>query len=66
VTLAAGTAYLLLSQETSGGDSWYDWDTTMTTTAAAADNAVAWGTGVGDWHTLTVANRAHGPVNFTY
>src|SRR6185295_15511176 len=66
VTLAAGTAYLVLSEETAGGDTWYNWDTQLTTTGVAVDNAVAWGTGPGDWYTYGVANRAHVPVNFKY
>jgi hypothetical protein len=67
VTLAANTTYWLLSQETAGGDSWYDWDTQVTTTGAALDNAVAWGAGLGFWNTFAVANnRAFGPVDFKY
>jgi uncharacterized repeat protein (TIGR02543 family) len=64
VTLAAGTAYWVLSQETAGGDRWYDWDTKVTTTGVAADNAVAWGTGLGAWNTYAVANQAFVPVDF--
>jgi hypothetical protein len=66
VTLAAGTAYWVLSQEVAGGDAWYDWNTTVTTTSVAVDNAVAWGTGPGAWNTYTVPNRSFVPVNFSY
>ena len=66
VTLAAGTAYWVLSQETAGGDNWYDWNTKVTTTPVAADNAVAWGTGSGSWNTFTVANQSFVPVDFIY
>jgi hypothetical protein len=66
VMLAAGTAYWVLSQETAGGDRWYDWDPKVTTTGVAADNAVAWGTGPGAWNAFTVANQAFVPVSFIY
>ena len=66
VTLAAGTAYMLLSQETAGGDSWYDRNTTLTTTGVAAANAAVWGTGPGDWNTFPAANQSYVPVDFKY
>src|SRR5262249_19721089 len=47
VTLAAGTTYWVVSQETAGGDSWYDWNTHVTTSAVAVNNAVIWGSGPG-------------------
>ncbi|MCX6927264.1 MAG: PA14 domain-containing protein, partial [Verrucomicrobia bacterium] len=65
VTLAAGTVYWVLSQETAGGDSWYDWDTQVTTTGVGVDNAVVWGTGPGAWNTIAVTNQAFVPVDFT-
>jgi hypothetical protein len=66
VTLAVGRTYWVLSQESAGGDSWYDWDTKLTTTGVAVDNALAWGTGVGAWNTYAVTNQAFGPVDFVY
>ncbi len=66
VTLAAGTTYWVLSQETAGGDNWYGWDTKVSTTGVAADNAVAWGTGPGAWYTYKVANQAFVPVDLKY
>ena len=42
VTLTANTAYYLVSQETSGGDQWYDSNTILTTTTkATVNNAVS-------------------------
>ena len=38
ITLAANTAYYVVSQETSGADQWYDFNTTLTTTAVATVN----------------------------
>jgi hypothetical protein len=66
VTLAAGTAYFLLSQETAGGDSWYDWDTQVTTTEVAVDNGLAWSTDPGAWSTYALGNHAYVPVGFKY
>jgi hypothetical protein len=40
ITLAANTAYYLVSQETSGGDQWYDSNTVLTTTTLATVNNV--------------------------
>ena len=41
ITLAAGTAHWVLSEEVSGGDTWYDGDTTLTvdTSAGTSDGA---------------------------
>ncbi len=66
VTLEAGTTYWVLSQEFLGGDTWHDWNTTITPTAVAAVNSLAWGTGPGDWRTAAVTNQTYGPVNFKY
>ena len=45
ITLNAGTSYYILSQEASGGDQWYDWNTTAQTTGAAALTGEIYGTG---------------------
>jgi hypothetical protein len=66
VTLAANTAYLVLSEEAAGADFWYNLDTFVTTTDVAADIAVAWGSGPGNWSTYGLSNRTLGPVNFKY
>ncbi len=56
----------MVSQETAGGDSWYDGDTRVATSEAAVDNAVVWGYGPGAWFTGTEPNRAFVPVDFKY
>jgi hypothetical protein len=35
LTLRAGASYYLVSEETAGGDAWYDYDTRLVTTSAA-------------------------------
>lgn len=42
VVLNANTTYFLVSQETAGGDVWYDWDTTLQTTSAATLTGAVW------------------------
>ena len=37
VVLAAGAIDYVASQETAGGDSWYNYDTTVTTTSVATE-----------------------------
>ena len=44
VNLSPNTTYYLLSQETSGGDQWYDWDTTVQTAGVATVIGPAYGT----------------------
>jgi len=64
VTLAANTAYYVVSGETSGGDPWHDW-IPVTTTSVATGNGPVYGNA-----TFTVisslAGQAYGPVNFKY
>ena len=64
--LSAGTTYYVLSQETSGGDTWYYDDTTIQTTSVATETAAAWGYGNGQWHSNGGAGQAYGPVDFKY
>jgi hypothetical protein len=66
VTLQANTSYLLLSQETTGGDAWYDVNTTVTTTTAASVSSGAWGYGGGTWYTYGSAGNAYVPLDFSY
>ncbi len=66
VTLQANTSYLLLSQETAGGDAWYDVNTTVTTTTAASVSSGAWGYGGGAWYTYGSAGNAYVPLDFSY
>jgi len=66
VTLAAGTAYYVLSQETLGGDQWCDINTTVTTANGAVHNAGVWGYGPGQWYPFGTANQTYVPVDFKY
>ncbi len=64
VTLSANTSYLILTQETNGGDEWYDWNTTAQTTSAAALAAAEYGlpyTAIGSSN-----GHLYGPVDFQY
>jgi hypothetical protein len=65
VTLSANTAYYLVSQETSGGDQWYDFNTVLTTTTVATvNNAVQRPNNT--WQAAGGANNSFAPVDFKY
>jgi uncharacterized protein DUF4082 len=68
ITLRANTSYYLVSQETSGGDSWYDYDTRLVTTAAAADTGVVYSfaTSPTSWAPGGSPGNGYGPVSFLY
>ncbi len=66
VTLAAGTTYWVTSQESAGGDTWYDWDTEVSTTGVAVDNAALWAQSSGGWGTYAGAKQTYVPVDFRY
>src|SRR5207237_910839 len=42
LTLRANGTYYLVSQETAGGDAWYDWDTRVVTTSAGSDTGTVY------------------------
>lgn len=64
VTLSAGTSYYLVSQETAGGDTWYDLGGVSTTSDAAVNTAVyAYN---GSWITISTANVSYVPPDFQY
>ena len=65
VTLAANTAYYVVSQETSGGDQWYDFNTVLTTTSVAVvNNAIQRPNN--SWIAAGGANNSYVPVDFKY
>jgi hypothetical protein len=65
VTLAANTSYYIVSQETSGGDQWFQYDTVLShTTAASVPNAVS-ATG-SSYIAHGAANNCFGPLSFKY
>jgi hypothetical protein len=66
VLLSAGKTYYVLSQETSGGDTWYYSDTMIQTASVAAQTTAAWGSGPGQWHVNGTAGQSYGPIDFKY
>lgn len=65
VTLQANTEYLLLSQESAGGDVWFDYGP-VTPTGVATVNGPAYTDGTIYNIVTTLPGQAYIPVNFTY
>lgn len=66
VTLAANTAYYIVSSETNGGDSWYDnLNTTLTVTSVATINGSVYSSG-SSWVENGGSGNCYVPLNFTY
>jgi predicted outer membrane repeat protein len=66
VTLLAGHTYYLVSQEVAGGDQWYDWDSSVTTTSAASVGPV-WSSDGSTWNPFAPASgNEYGPVDLKY
>jgi hypothetical protein len=68
VTLHANTTYYLVTQESAGGDAWYDYDTHLVTTAVGADTGAVWafaGT-PSTWNPGGSPGNGFGPANFLY
>jgi hypothetical protein len=67
VTLSANTNYYIVSQETQNGDHWFDFNTTIVTTAVAADTFSVWGyNGSGYNGIASSSNHTYVPVDFVY
>jgi hypothetical protein len=66
VTLNANTTYYILSQETSGGDQWYDINTTITTTVVASETSAVWSQDGATYNPIGSAGQAYVPVDFVY
>jgi hypothetical protein len=66
IVLNVYTTYYVLSQETSGGDQWYDYNTTATTTSVASLNGAVWGSGAPYVFVAGSAGRMYVPVDFKY
>jgi hypothetical protein len=60
--------YYILSQETLGGDQWYDSDTTLQTTTDATLAAAVWGTGPPSPYISVAGTAGHPyvPVDLQY
>ena len=63
--LQANTAYYLVSHESSGGDQWYDANTTVTASPVAAVNAATW-SDLTNWYFTRGAGNTFVPANFKY
>src|SRR6185369_13799083 len=64
VTLAANTAYYLVSQEFPGGDQWYDDTTVVATTSVAVCTGPVLNNG--SWTVRSPANTTFVPMSFKY
>ncbi len=64
VSLQPGVTYLLVSQETAGGDRWYDYGSISTTNVAAVNSSVYFLNGI--WIPAATTNSSYVPVNFLY
>ncbi|MBV8902183.1 MAG: hypothetical protein JOZ22_00980 [Acidobacteriia bacterium] len=65
VTLNANTLYYILTQETAGGDQWYDYNTTVQTTSVAGVVAAAYNSG-SSYVAPGTSGQTYGPVSFQY
>jgi hypothetical protein len=66
VTLAANTAYYLVSQEVSGGDQWYEANSALTfDTSMATTQSVSTANNGANWY-LYNSNCSFGPLSFKY
>jgi hypothetical protein len=68
VHLTAGSSYYLLSQETSGGDSWWDWNTQVTPVSGAPVSVVGPVYQLGSQFVVVPnsSNYSYVPVNLLY
>jgi hypothetical protein len=68
VTLRANATYYLVTQETAGGDTWYDYDTRLVTNAVAADTGVVYSlaTSPTSWVPGGSPGNGYGPLSFLY
>jgi hypothetical protein len=65
VSLTAGNRYWILSDETNGGDQWYNGDSAVSFTADFSSIFSAYFVSVGDFGS-EVSGKNHGPVSFKY
>ncbi len=66
VTLSPGATYVVMSQETNGGDQWYDYNCGVTLTSVATPNQAAWANNGGIYVTTGATTNSYGPVNLKY
>jgi hypothetical protein len=63
ITLSANTEFLVLSQETSGGDQWYDLNTSVVTLPVASVVSAVFGDGVAPFVRGGGPGNTYGPVD---
>lgn len=66
VMLAPGAVYYVLSKETSGGDTWYDVNTSLMSQPAGTIDSGAYGYHSGAWYAYGTVGRSYVPVDFKY
>ena len=66
LVLSSGATYYILSQETAGGDKWYDYNTTATTNWEATLSASVYGTGATYATINGSAGHMYVPLDFKY
>jgi RHS repeat-associated protein len=67
VVLQTNTVYFLVSQEVSGGDSWYDNTTTVTPASGVSFTAAVYAAnGTQTYQIVAVNNRSYGPVSLRF
>ena len=66
--LRANSTYYLVTQETAGGDAWYDYDTRVVTTSAGSDTGAVYSTAAnpGTWMAGGTTGNAYVPPSFLY
>jgi hypothetical protein len=65
ITLLPNTTYYLASQETNGGDQWYDYGGVSSTADASVNSSIYSSDGV-NWIPVSTANTSYVPPNFLY
>ncbi|MBV9746513.1 MAG: immunoglobulin domain-containing protein, partial [Acidobacteriia bacterium] len=65
IVLSTNTTYYILTQETQGGDQWYDYDTLVWTTTVATVTSAVYGPGT-TYVTPGYPGQTYGPVDFQY
>ncbi len=66
VTLNANTVYYVVSQETQGGEAWYDLNTTIQTTSVASETTGIYSYDGSTFSVNGSAGQSYVPVNFLY
>ncbi|HLG98216.1 MAG TPA: hypothetical protein VKX49_18005 [Bryobacteraceae bacterium] len=66
VVLSPNTTYFVLTQETAGGDQWYDYNTAASTSWVAGLNGAVYGNGAPYTVVASSAGHLYGPVDFKY